>query len=180
MRSAHVSEEGEVGPVRSGSSRLTVEEPFGTATATSQDRNHHAATAESRSDSLIALITTTGLALVAVGPAAHATVTPRTLSQASDTVTENHTTICTKDGEQAPSSWFRRFSLSEELEDDQAFSVNSVSFGAEAFCPLVGAHVRVINYPKDEPLTWAGLQAAPPPVVKPWPAPRCSRRAAAM
>ena len=45
----------------------------------------------------IALITT-GLALVAVGPAAHATVTPRTLSQASDTVTENHTTICTKDG----------------------------------------------------------------------------------
>ena len=116
---------------------------------------------------LVALIAGS-LALIAVAPAAHAAVTPLTLSQSSATVTEGHTKICTKDGVQAPSSWFRQYSLDTAMKDDQAFSVNSVSFGAEAFPRTVGVKVRLYHYPKGAELTWAGLQAAPPPVEMPW------------
>ena len=98
----------------------------------------------------------------------------KTLSQGSHVVTEGHSIICESDGVQAPSSWFRRFSLAD-LKDTEAFSVNSVSFGVESISLPAGrlprtvdVKVRVYHYPKDVPLTWAGLQAAPPPVHKAW------------
>ena len=116
---------------------------------------------------LVALIAGS-LALIAVAPAAHAAVTPLTLEQAS-----RRRVQATRSSASDRTAFKRRRrgsagSALPELKDDEAFSVNSVSFGVESVWlpagqPPLRVKVRIYRYPKGAKLTWAGLQAAPRP-----------------